>query len=209
MLCCADCSDAAEQITQLQEALDDARSPPALEIALVMLGRIHVLWNHEPDLVWCIQRASHAKQLQTSAKLVLGRLSSTVRMPANSPNTRLRIRIYFSNGSMFGPGKADLLMLISETGSIAAAGRRLGMSYKRAWGLVETMNAMFAEPIVESSRGGATHGGATVTAAGVRVLALYRALENKSISSSATEIESLQSMTAPSQVRNSDMSGRN
>jgi len=77
-----------------------------------------------------------------------------------SPNqTRLSIRPYLPNSAMFGPGKADLLALISETGSIAAAGRKLGMSYKRAWGRVETMNSMFAEPLVESSRGGASHGG--------------------------------------------------
>ncbi|MGD9668980.1 MAG: winged helix-turn-helix domain-containing protein [Hyphomicrobiaceae bacterium] len=124
-------------------------------------------------------------------------------------NTRLRIRLYFSSGSMFGPGKADLLALISETGSIAAAGRRLGMSYKRAWGLVETMNTMFAEPLVESSRGGASHGGATVTAMGVRVLALYRSLEANTRSGSASEIASLERMLAPQNGEASDTSVRN
>lgn len=130
-------------------------------------------------------------------------------MPATTRATRLRIRLYFSNGSMFGPGKADLLSLISETGSIAAAGRRLGMSYKRAWGLVETMNTMFAEPLVESSRGGATHGGATVTVTGERVLGLYRSLEVNTRSGSAAEIECLEQMLAASNDEATDISARN
>ena len=74
---------------------------------------------------------------------------------------------------MLGPGKADLLELIAETGSIAAAGRRLGMSYKRAWSLVETLNAMFRDPLVESSRGGATFGGARLTENG-RIIAMHQ-----------------------------------
>ena len=74
---------------------------------------------------------------------------------------------------MVGPGKAELLQRIGETGSIAAAGRAMGMSYKRAWQLVETMNAMFAEPVVTSVRGGLRGGGATLTATGAEVLAAY------------------------------------
>ena len=130
-------------------------------------------------------------------------------MPANPSVTRLRIRLYFSNGTMFGPGKADLLSEISKTGSIAAAGRQLGMSYKRAWGLVETMNAMFAAPVVESSRGGARHGGATLTDTGVRVLSLYRSVEAGAWGSSATEIEALRQMLAVSLDGVGDMSDRN
>lgn len=130
-------------------------------------------------------------------------------MPATPKTTRLRIRLYFPNGSMFGPGKADLLALISETGSIAAAGRRLGMSYKRAWGLVDTMNTMFAEPLVESSRGGASHGGATLTPAGERVLLLYRRLEAKTRSGSAAEIAGLEDMLAQIVAASADMSKGN
>ncbi|MCV0395658.1 MAG: LysR family transcriptional regulator [Rhizobiaceae bacterium] len=59
---------------------------------------------------------------------------------------------------MMGPGKAELLERIAATGSIPAAGRAKGMSYKRAWSLVETMNALFAEPVVTSTRGGARGG---------------------------------------------------
>ena len=101
---------------------------------------------------------------------------------------------------MIGPGKADLLALICETGSIAAAGRRMGMSYKRAWGLVDVLNSMFDEPLVESSRGGEKRGGATLTASGERVLALYRDLEDKSRRASAREIEALEAMLGESRL---------
>jgi molybdate transport system regulatory protein len=123
---------------------------------------------------------------------------ATMKSPART--SRLRIRLYFEDGSMIGPGKADLLALIGETGSIAAAGRRMGMSYKRAWGLVDVLNSMFDEPLVESSRGGAKRGGATLTASGERVLALYRDLEDKSRRASAREIEALEAMLGESRL---------
>jgi molybdate transport system regulatory protein len=71
-----------------------------------------------------------------------------------------------------GPGKAELLQAIAETGSISAAGRTLGMSYRRAWLLVDTMNRCFDTPLVESAAGS----GARVTAAGEAALADYLAL---------------------------------
>jgi len=90
---------------------------------------------------------------------------------------RLRIRIVFGEDAMLGPGKIDLLERIRDTGSIAAAGRTMAMSYKRAWSLVEEMNAAFRDPLVESTRGGARGGGARLTEAGGTVLANYRELE--------------------------------
>ena len=65
-----------------------------------------------------------------------------------------RLRILLGRDIAIGPGKADLLEGIRDTGSIAAAGRRLGMSYKRAWLLVETMNRCFSRPMVEALKGG-------------------------------------------------------
>lgn len=94
-------------------------------------------------------------------------------MPHPEPPA-FRLRIVFPGRGMIGPGKAELLQRIGETGSIAAAGRAMGMSYKRAWQLVETMNATFATPVVTSVRGGARGGGATLTPAGTEVLAAYR-----------------------------------
>lgn len=86
------------------------------------------------------------------------------------PELKLRILL---DGAMVGPGKAQLLQHIRDTGSIAAAGRRMEMSYKRAWTLVEEMNAAFREPLVTSSRGGPGGGGAQLTEAGTKVLRLY------------------------------------
>lgn len=86
------------------------------------------------------------------------------------------------------PGKADLLEGIAAEGSISAAGRRMGMSYKRAWSLVEEMNAGFAAPLVESARGGPRGGGAHLTHAGEEVLAAYRGLEARLARDGAAEI---------------------
>ena len=91
---------------------------------------------------------------------------------------RVKLRFEFGTELQLGPGKADLLQQIATLGSIAAAGRAMDMSYKRAWGLVEEMNAAFAAPVVTSLRGGAAHGGAVVTEVGLAVLAHFRSLES-------------------------------
>lgn len=109
---------------------------------------------------------------------------------------RLRIRLVFSDALRVGPGKADLLQLIERTGSISAAGREMGMSYKRAWSLVEEMNAAFRAPLVTSTRGGAKGGGATVTPEGQQVLAAFRALEQKMETEGAEEIAVITSLLA-------------
>ncbi|WP_142663366.1 winged helix-turn-helix domain-containing protein [Paracoccus laeviglucosivorans] len=102
---------------------------------------------------------------------------------------RLSLRLHFAHGLTFGRGKADLLQYIDEGGSISAAGRRMKMSYRRAWALVEEMNAHFAQPLVDSSRGGAKGGGAVLTEMGRKVLADYRALED--LLRSAPQLSSL------------------
>ena len=76
-----------------------------------------------------------------------------------------------------GPGKAELLEAIRATGSISASAKRLGMSYRRAWLLVDTMNRCFREPLVASATGGAGGGGAEVTGFGRRVLDRYHAMQ--------------------------------
>ncbi len=109
---------------------------------------------------------------------------------------RLHLRLYLAEGQWIGPGKAELLGLIDETGSISAAGRRMGMSYKRAWMLVETLNAMFAAPLVESARGGSHGGGAALTATGRAVLAAYRDLVTASDTGGAAAIARLADLRA-------------
>lgn len=101
---------------------------------------------------------------------------------------------------MIGPGKADLLEAIRDTGSIAEAGRRLGMSYKRAWTLVETLNGTFAAPLVESRRGGAGFGGAALTEAGETALSHFRRLQAKAARAAAAEVAALRRLRSDSAV---------
>lgn len=117
------------------------------------------------------------------------------RKPERAPRTPcLRIRIVFGDDEMFGPGKAELLERIDRCGSIAAAGREMGMSYKRAWMLIRTLNAMFRAPLVDSSRGGAQGGGAVLTETGRQVLVLYRDFERLAADAGAGRLRDLQDL---------------
>jgi molybdate transport system regulatory protein len=104
------------------------------------------------------------------------------------PVPPIQLRISFKKSIAMGPGKADLLDAIAETGSISAAARKLGMSYRRAWLLVETMNQCFLEPVVETLAGGKSGGGAQVTELGMEVVARYRAMDEKATKSIAREL---------------------
>ena len=115
-------------------------------------------------------------------------------MSGTPEHPRVRIRIVFGPDEMVGPGKAELLERIERTGSIAAAGREMGMSYKRAWMLVEAMNAMFRDALVVSTRGGPGGGGAVLTETGQAVLAEYRGVEAEARSAGAEHIARLQAM---------------
>jgi molybdate transport system regulatory protein len=94
---------------------------------------------------------------------------------------KMRIRIY-AGDRMLGPGKMELLALVDATGSLTASARQMGMSYMRAWNLVQDLNSDPGKPMVETSRGGASGGTAKVTLFGKKVLALYRSMERKSAS---------------------------
>ncbi len=107
------------------------------------------------------------------------------------------IRVTLRQGVAFGPGKAQLLEGIRDTGSIAAAGRRMRMSYSRAWGLVEEMNGAFRAPLVSSAKGGAAHGGAVLTRMGEQVLARYRRLEAAASRAVAADVAALRRSAAP------------
>jgi molybdate transport system regulatory protein len=102
------------------------------------------------------------------------------------------LRIVLGREVAVGPGKADLLEGIQDTGSIAAAGRRMGMSYKRAWYLVETMNACFRAPVVEAVKGGPGGGGARLTPLGLKVLGAYRRMQAKTTAAIARDLGQLQ-----------------
>lgn len=93
-----------------------------------------------------------------------------------------------------GPGKIDLLEAIRHTGSISSAARELGLSYRRAWGMVEVMNRCFADPLVIRAVGGKGGGGADITPEGIRIIDLYRSMEEKSRKASSKEWEKIRAM---------------
>jgi molybdate transport system regulatory protein len=104
---------------------------------------------------------------------------------------RVVIRLDLAAGARIGPGKVALLEQIDATGSISAAGRKLGMSYRRAWVLVEELNRTFKEPVVSAHSGGAGGGGASLTAFGARLVAGYRAIEAEAQASAAERLAGL------------------
>lgn len=108
----------------------------------------------------------------------------------------ISIRIDLAPFSRLGPGKADLLEAIEETGSISGAGRAMKMSYRRAWLLVDSLNRMFRQPLVEAAPGGAKGGGAHLTPMGREVVAHYRAIESKALKAAALHIDALQDAAA-------------
>jgi molybdate transport system regulatory protein len=120
---------------------------------------------------------------------------SATRVPINP-----QIRISFKKSIAMGPGKADLLDAIAATGSISAAGRKMQMSYRRAWLLVETMNACFREPLVETLIGGQHGGGARVTPLGEEVVRRYRQMEATAARSVTREMAAFAALMAPGNV---------
>lgn len=100
-----------------------------------------------------------------------------------------RVRILMADGMVLGPGKVDLLEAIGRTGSISAAGRELGMSYRRAWLLVDALNHMFPNALVTASPGGSRGGGAKLTDYGRGVAAAYRRVEARTRAVMREELE--------------------
>lgn len=112
---------------------------------------------------------------------------------SNKVVAQFRLRIKYGEEIAIGPGKIAILEAINETGSISAAGRKLGMSYRRAWLLVDQMNQYFKESVVQAATGGAQGGGTTLTPTGIEVVQLYRTIEQQAQSHSALLLEALTS----------------
>jgi molybdate transport system regulatory protein len=113
--------------------------------------------------------------------------------PSESAELRpgLTIRVDLGEYGSLGPGKIALLELISKHGSITSAGRKMGMSYRRAWLLVDEINHMFREPLVETQMGGTGGGGARLTKLGRDVVGRYRAIEGAAAVASAADLRAL------------------
>jgi molybdate transport system regulatory protein len=104
---------------------------------------------------------------------------------------RLTLRLDFGPDQAIGHGKVRLLEAVRDHGSISAAGRAMGMSYRRAWLLVDALNSMFAEPIVQTQHGGTAGGGAELTSLGHRLVQNYRAMEEKAHAAVSDELGEL------------------
>src|SRR5260370_19547801 len=110
---------------------------------------------------------------------------------------RVEVSIVFESGARIGPGKARLLESIRETGSISAAARDMGMSYKRAWLLLDSMNQAFTEPVVTAAPGGAGGRGATPTAFGAEGLERYRRINDRAAATADDDIAALARRARP------------
>jgi molybdate transport system regulatory protein len=110
------------------------------------------------------------------------------------PSLRPRLRVIQGDDVVLGPGKADLLEAVDRTGSLRLAADALGMSYMRAWKLVQMMNRSFRGPLVELARGGRAHGGACLTSTGSRVVSLYREMERASVKASSSSWKRLRAL---------------
>lgn len=109
---------------------------------------------------------------------------------------QFRLRIRQGELVVIGPGKVALLEAIAATGSISAAARALGMSYRRAWTLVDEMNRGFAQPVVDTAAGGLQGGGAVLTEVAQGIVERYRAAETKAARAAADDLAWLQSKIA-------------
>ncbi len=115
----------------------------------------------------------------------------------------LTLRILGGGQPAMGPGKAALIERIAASGSISAAARDMGMSYRRAWHLVEAINASFTEPVVVTATGGKRGGGASVTAFGLELVTRFHAMEDKASAAIAGDVAqfSRQLVAPPSRQR--------
>ena len=105
---------------------------------------------------------------------------------------RLTLRVDLGGDRAIGPGKIRLLEAIRDTGSITKAGAALGMSYRRAWLLVDDMNNCFREPVIAAQVGGSHGGGAALTPFGMKLIEEYRAIEAEAHSATAALLRELE-----------------
>jgi molybdate transport system regulatory protein len=116
-------------------------------------------------------------------------------------NVRLTVRVDFGSDRALGPGKIRLLEAIGKSGSISRAGRALGMSYRRAWLLVDDLNRSFRAPVVATQPGGARGGGAALTPFGLELIENYRAIETQAMAAAMPRLQALEKSLRRRQIR--------
>ncbi len=123
------------------------------------------------------------------SKPISRRRAKTPGAPRGAP--RLSLRIKFGDKFHLGPGKIQLMELIDELGSISAAGRAMGMSYRRAWMIIDAVNAAAISPVVVKQTGGSGGGGAVLTELGREIVKRYRNVERRAEKGSADDLTAL------------------
>lgn len=113
----------------------------------------------------------------------------------------LTLRVLGPGSPAIGPGKAALITEIAKTGSISAAARAMGMSYRRAWQLVEALNESFVDPVVLTEIGGKRGGGTTVTPFGLELVRRFRAMEDKASAAIAGDLKHIARRLRGSRLR--------
>ena len=114
-----------------------------------------------------------------------------------TPDVRFRLRVRQGEHIAIGPGKVALLEAIQEHGSISAAARSLGMSYRRAWLLIDELNHALASPATSSEQGGQRGGGSALTPVGEALIRLYRSIEQEAHRACADRIDALTALLKP------------
>jgi len=122
--------------------------------------------------------------------------SATRPAPARQPELKFRMRITDGEAIAVGPGKIALLEAVATTGSITAAAKSLGMSYRRAWLLLDELNRSLRKPAIDSAKGGPNGGGSALTDEGRRLIELYRCIEAEAAKASRADIKRLMSLLA-------------
>jgi molybdate transport system regulatory protein len=126
---------------------------------------------------------------------MLSRMAKSVKDPATSlsrqPEVRFRMRIRQADAVAIGPGKIDLLEAVRQQGYISAAARSLGMSYRRAWLLIDELNRTLKAPATSSETGGSAGGGCVLTPVGEKIVRLYREIEAEAARTCAPQISAL------------------
>jgi len=134
---------------------------------------------------------THARMRQAPSKRTRRAAAVTQPGAGDMRHAALTVRVDFGAYGYLGPGKIALMELISKHGSISAAGKEMGMSYRRAWLLVDEINQIFRDPLVEKQMGGSGGGGARLTKLGRDVVGRYRAIEGAAAAASAADLKAL------------------
>jgi molybdate transport system regulatory protein len=145
-------------------------------------------------------RTMNTKQRTSPATPPPGAVDANMVKAPRRPNVRFRMRVLLDDHIALGPGKVTLLEAIRTSGSISGAARNLGMSYRRAWLLIDELNRLLGEPATVSTHGGSSRGGCVLTPVGEEIVRLYRDIETQAYAHCQSQIRTLSTLfktTAP------------